>query len=381
MTKVFWRPHKVSRIELGLVTILALAGVVGVERFTVVEKQDFYEEKLEAARKARRAFETIRNERIARGHTFDSEVDPAQTGMVGLLMSPVTTNSGHLPSKQISVNPNFAALVVHYLRRLQVEEGDVVAVGLSGSFPAINIAVFAAIETIGADPIVISSASASQFGANDPDLGWLDMERLLQDRGVFKTRSIATSRGGIEDKGLGVTRVGRALLDEAMKRSGARVIKAGTYAESVSERMSIYNEVAEGRPIKAYINVGGGTTSVGTKVGKRLFKPGINRSLPDGTRDIDSVMTRFVVEGVPVVHLVKIADLAQRYGFPLTMDSMPAAGQGRIFTREVYNDWLAAGIVAVVLLALIGFVRMDWGFRVFKMTRSRGPRKAPEQMV
>ena len=381
MTKVFWRPHKVSRVELGLVTLLALGGVFATERFTVVEKQDNYELKLEAARKARRAFETVRSERIARGHTFDPDVDPAQTGMVGLLMSPVTTNSGHLPSKQMSVNPNFAALVVHYLKRVGIEEGDVVAVGLSGSFPAINISVYAALETIGAVPIVIASASASQFGANDPDLTWLDMERLLAARGVFKTRTAATSRGGIEDRGLGATKVGRALLDEAMKRSGARIIKSTTYGESVEERMSIYEEVAEGRPVKAYINVGGGTTSVGTKVGKRLFKPGINRSLPPGSRELDSVMNRMVIEGIPVIHLVKIAELAQHYGFPQTMETTPQPGQGRIFVREAYNVWLASGLVALILLALIGFVRMDWGFRIFKITRGRGPRKAPEQMV
>ena len=54
MIRMYWRPHKVSRIELGLVTLLALAGVFVVEKFTVTEKQAHYEEKMEAARRAKR---------------------------------------------------------------------------------------------------------------------------------------------------------------------------------------------------------------------------------------------------------------------------------------------------------------------------------------
>lgn len=381
MKRMYWRPHKVSRIELGLVMLLAVGGVFAVEEFTVVEKQSHYEEKIEAARRTRRAFEAIRSARIAQGTRFDAEADVAQTGMLGTLMSPVTTNSGHLASKQVSVNPNYGALVLHYLKRLDIEKGDVVAVGFSGSFPAINVAVIAAIETIGAEPLIISSVSASQWGANDPAMMWPDMESVLVDRGVFQTRSVAISRGGIEDKALGLTKEGKALIDAAMTRSGARQIRVGNYAASVEERMKIYEEKAGGRPIKAYVNVGGGTSSVGTRIGKRLFNPGINRSAPLGASEIDSVMTRFVLRGVPVVHLIKIAQLADRYGFPLIISETPQVGQGRIFSRRGYNEWLAGGFVLAVLGLMVAFVRRDWGFRVFKVASRRESRKPPEQMV
>ncbi len=380
---MYWRPHKVSRAEVVLVMVLALSGAIAVEKFTVQRKQEHYHEKVEAARKTKRAFEVIKAVREASGWRRDPEVDPANTGLIGQLMSPVTTNSGHLPAKQISVNPNFSALVVHYLKRLDIQKGDAVAVGLSGSFPAINIAVIGALEALEVRPLVISSASASQFGANDPDMVWLDMERVLAEREVFKTRSIAASRGGIEDRGLGVTRVGRELLDAALERSGIKeIIRAPNYNESVKRRMEVYAQAAEGRPIKAYVNVGGGTTSVGTKVGKRLFTPGINRTAPAGASQIDSVMTRFIAEGVPVIHLVKIADLATRYGFPLEMTEMPPVGQGRIFSREVYNVWLASFVVLLVFGSLVAFVRTDWGYRLLKRSSgAHGPRKPPEQMV
>lgn len=381
MKRMYWRPHKVSRIELGLVMLLAVGGVFAVEEFTVVEKQSHYEEKIDAARKTRRAFEAIRSARIAQGTRFDPDSDPAQTGIVGTLVSPVTTNWGSLSAKQLSVNPNFGALAVHYLERLDVEKGDVVAVGLSGSFPAINVAVIAALETIGAEPIIISSTSASQWGANDPQMLWPDMEAVLVDRGVFETRSVAVSRGGIEDKAIGLSKQGKALIDAAMARSGAREIRAVNYAASVEERMKLYDEKAAGRPIKAYVNVGGGTSSVGTKIGKRLFNPGINRSTPFGASEVDSVMTRFVLKGVPVIHFVKISRLADRYGFPLVMTEMPQVGQGRIFSRRGYNEWLAGGFVLAVLGLMVAFVRRDWGFRMFKVAARRESRKPPEQMV
>ena len=381
MTRMYWRPHKVSRIELMLVAVVALAGLAAAERIRVTEKQKHFEEKIAAARTAQRGFEVVRTARLALGE-IDTEVDPLGTGLIGPLMSPVTTNHGHLGAKQVSVNPNFAALLVHYLKRLDVGPGDAVAVGLSGSFPAINIAALAAVEAIGAEAVIISSVSASQFGANDPRLAWTDMEKLLVERGVLKARSVAVSRGGIEDRALGMTREARNLLDAAVERAGARhVIRPPNYAASVDERMRIYAQEAQGRPIKGYLNVGGGTVSVGTKVGKRLFKPGINRTAPAGTRQIDSVMTRFAALGVPIVHMTKIAELANRYGFPLEPREVPRPGQGRIFVREAYSRILAGGVFAFVILLLVAFVRTDFGFRMLRTAARRPNRKPPERMV
>lgn len=381
MTRMYWRPHKVSRIELLLVAVVALGGLTAAERFRVTERQKHYEQKMAAARAAQRGFEVVRTARIALGE-INLEVDPLATGLIGPLMSPVTTNHGHLGAKQISVNPNFAALLVQYLKRADVEAGDVVALGLSGSFPAINIAALTAVEAIGAQPVVISSVSASQFGANDPRLTWPDMERVLVERGVVKVRSLALSRGGIEDRALGMPREARALLDAAMERAEVKhIIRPENYAASVETRMKLYTEASQGRPIKVYVNVGGGTVSVGTKVGKRMFKPGLNRTAPTAARQVDSVMTRFAALGVPVVHMSNIADLARRYGFPLEPQAAVAPGLGRIFVRETYSRTLAGGVFATVVLLLVGFVRTDFGFRMLRTAARRPSRKPPERMV
>lgn len=381
MKRMYWRPRRVSRVTLALVAAASMAGYVAVEQFPQRVRESNHAEKLEAARKAEAAFKAIREERIRRKLEIDLEADPAQTGLVGTLMTPITTNPGSLDSKQTSANPNFAALVAHYLLQAGVQKGDTVAVGYSGSFPAINIAVMCAIEALEAKPVVISSVASSQWGANEPEFTWLDMEKLLVDKGIVGGRSVAASLGGIEDRALGMPKKGRRIIEEVIAAHGMRYIQPESFVDSVDKRMEIYREVAGPAPIKAYVNVGGGTVSVGKKKGKKMFRPGLNRRPPGGGTPLDSVMGRFAVDGVPVVHLVYIRRLAERYGFPVMPKLTPKVGEGRIFYRLQYNPWLVAGLLAGILGALYLFVRSDLGFRMTRGTGKSSDRSQPEPMV
>jgi len=331
---------------------LALLGLGAVERFQVRREQPCHGERLAAARLAREAMEVVRRERLRRGPPIDPEADPAGSGLIGPLLSPITTKVGHLPAKQTSVNPNFAAVVVHELGRAGVREKDVVAISLSGSFPAINIAVLAAVESLGLQPVLVSGVTGSQFGANAPDFTWLDMERLLAEEGVFDTRSVAASPGGIEDRALGLSEEHRQLVLEAIERSGIPVLRPRDYAESVQRRWDLFHEAAGHQPISAFVNVGGGTSSVGARDGKRLFRPGLNRTAPAGASRFDSVMTRFVREGVPVIHLVRMRSLAERFGLPLQPSTLPAVGEGAVYVREERSALLTWGVLLGILACL-----------------------------
>jgi poly-gamma-glutamate system protein len=184
MRRVIWRPRAVSRRALALIAIIALGGVYQAERVIVRSRQPHYELKLRAAELAEQAMIAVKEERIARGYPIDASVDPAETGLVGLPYSDVTSIAGNLASKQTSINPNFAAVVLEMLKELNVQEGDKVAVGVSGSFPALNICVYSALQTLKADPVIIASGAASQWGANFDDFLWIDMERELFDCGL-----------------------------------------------------------------------------------------------------------------------------------------------------------------------------------------------------
>ena len=198
MKRLYWRPRGISQSALVIIALISITGLLAVEFMGDKQKQPYFREKLRAAQLASEAMEIVKAERLKLNPVIDPEIDPAQTGLIGMLMTPITTATAPVSAKQTSANPNFAAVIVEMLMKAGVEEGDVVAVGCSGSFPALNICTYAALRTLKLRPVVISSVSASQFGANDPQLLWIDMERILNehDRDKFPFRSIAASPGG-----------------------------------------------------------------------------------------------------------------------------------------------------------------------------------------
>lgn len=380
MKKVYWRPRTVSRTALVLIAGYSLVGLILVEVFKVEVDRPFFEEKRKATELAEQAMDEIYYEREDLGPEIDPNTDPTESGLIGLAMSPVTSVSGQLVAKQTSINPNFAAVIVDMLKRCDVKEGDVVAAGVSGSFPALNICVYAAMETLKVRPIVIASASASQWGANVPDLLWIDMERVLAETKIFSIRSAAASLGGYEDRGLGMTEEGMAAIDAGIKRNGLTQLKAVEFEAAIAERLELYKRLAKGKPIKAYINVGGGAVSVGRSTGKRMFRPGLNRSVPERVKQIDGVMPKLIAEGTPVIHLVHISQLAERYGLPIAPVSKPDPGKGDVFRGLEYNKWIVTGLLVTEILLLYFFIRSDVGFRLLRAPK-RKDAGAPQPMV
>jgi len=361
MKRVYWRPRGVSTNALLVIAAVSIAAIGITEAYPEPTSQIYLQQMLEASQLANEALGELRKERERLRIPIDPIADTTASGLIGLPHSDITTNPGNLLAKQTAINPNWAAVVIQLLREAGVQEGDTVAVGVSGSFPGLNVAVYAALTTLRANSIIISSASASQWGANHPRFLWLDMERALFNRKVFSYRSIAASPGGAEDRAAGLSEDGLAALLSAMKRSKLPILEPESYAESVVERMALYREHAAGRPIAAYINVGGGTSSVGTRRSKFAFKPGVNRATPPRAALIDSVMARFLDEQVPVIHLLQINRMAQRYGLPVAPPVHPAVGTGQVFLQRRYNPWLAFGALSAVVGSLFLFIRSGRG--------------------
>lgn len=105
----------------------------------------------------------------------------AQSVLEGRLIGPeyslITTTLAPKEAKQLSTHTDFAAVCVEWLLQAGVRKGNQIAVNLSGSFPALNIAVLSAVKAVGAEPVITSSVGASTWGANDPRFTWLDMEK------------------------------------------------------------------------------------------------------------------------------------------------------------------------------------------------------------
>jgi poly-gamma-glutamate system protein len=367
---LMWRPGRASRGVLVLVAAISLLGYLLVESLPEKTRKRHYRQKRKAAKVMAQGMEVIRQSRLSLFGRIDLEHDPNGSGMIGSGLTPITSKTGVLSAKITAANPNFAAIMVHLYKRAGLKEGDVVTLAFSGSFPALNLAALAAAETLKLTPIPITSVSASRWGANDPQLTWLDMERRLFEKGVIQHRSVAASLGGERDRGGGIPPDGIRMLKEAIKRNGVEFIDPPDLASSFDLRMNIYEEHAAGRPVACFVNIGGGAGSVGTPLVKKMFKPGLNRTTPHPGRLRDSVMTRMSRNGIPVINLIYIDRLAKRYGLPVRPERPARVGEGGIFAALGYNITLTWVVLLCLVAVIFILLRMDYYHYFLRIRRT-----------
>ena len=272
----------------------------------------------------------------------------------------MTSLPGHLDAKQTSVNPNFAAVAVQYLRAAGAQPGDEIAIGCTGSFPALNIAVLTAAETLELKPSLVSSVASSQFGANHPQLMWPDMERILLEEGIIQTRSLATSRGGFRDMAVGMTDDSRRLLDDAIERNGIPMLESDASEDFIDQRMQIYaGSAGDIKRFAAYVNIGGGMASIGgTKGNDQLGRGVIRPSKFDRIRNpIDSVASRFLADDVPVINMIDVVAMANEHGLPVTPTIRPAVGEGGVYLERPLRRPFALAGIGIILAMTTLFVR------------------------
>lgn len=361
-----YQPGKVHVLSLVALAAVGVALLIFAERAKAPIMQPRFAEKMEAATKAVRAMRALKAARLGAGSAIDVVNDPNETGLIGHGFSLITTDRGSPEQKLRALDPNLAAVFVELLDRAHVTEGDRVAIAVTGSFPLLNASAIIAVETLGATPVTITSVGASMWGANDPDLTWLDMEEVLLREGIIAHRSVAASRGGGDDGGRGLSPEGRALVDSAIARNGVAPVVAKSLDASISRRMAIYSEAVGEEKYRAYINVGGGLASLGSAQVGQLVRPGLSRNL--GTKNFPrrGTLVRMAQRGVPVIHVPGPDALIDRYGLAAEPIPTPGVGTGEVFYQDRYNTPLA-GILAVLYGFLIfAVVRLDLKHYLFR---------------
>ncbi len=272
----------------------------------------------------------------------------AQTAIGDRLIGPeytaITTTLGPFAAKQLSRHPDFAALAVEYLLAAGVGPGDRVAVNFSGSFPAINIAVLAALKAVGAEPVITSSVGSSTWGATDPEYTWLDIEQTLVVSGIWPWHSTAASVGGVGDTGGGLLPEGVAAARAAICRAGVAEMRAGSLEEAIALRIAAYQK--DGQLPAALVNVGGSHVIFGPHGHGTPLRQALTAGYRPQRLVAEGLAAPFVHANRPVVHFLNIGQLAAARGIksgtsPGTSDVMyarivPAA------TRLVITVWLAA---------------------------------------
>ncbi len=375
-----------SNIVLIVLSALSLLAFIAVENSKVDVKQDWYEEKLEAAQLSASAAAFLKEYRLQKGVFIDAINDPNQTALIGQEYTMITTDRGYIEAKLSSTNPNFAAVVVQLLKDAGVEEGDNVAVAFTGSFPGLNISVMAAMQTLKVNPVIITSIGSSNWGANDPYFTWLDMENLLYKSEIFKTRSIAASIGGGSDIGRGLSPQGRDLIKTAIERNNTEFINEKHLEISISKRMELYDKHKNDKPIAAFINVGGGIASLGNSINGKIIPPGLTQYLPGRNFPMKGVMIRMGQKSIPIIHLLNIGQLLDEYGLQQNPVPLPEPGDGEIFVQKKYNVIVTA-IATFIMVALIIIVYFgerkhhQLGMDIVPHTQSNNPDKGEQDEI
>jgi poly-gamma-glutamate system protein len=316
---------------------------------------------VEAAALMARSEAALKECREARGVPIDGSADPNGTGLIGVERSEITTSAGRLEAKRTTANPAFAALVVSLLHEAGVRRGDVVAVGASSSFPALIIATLAAAKVMGVEPVVISSLGASEWGGNIPRFTWLDMEDCLKGHELLDARPIARAVGGDGDIGRDMSPEGRALLADRIRAAGAPFIEEPDLERNVARRMALYRERAGARPIKAFINIGGSWANMGTDPDILKLDPGLARHVIIPSSPRRGVIQAMAAAAVPVIHLLNVRGLCERYGLPWDPRPLPRPGQGPFYRRAAADSRTAAlptGVYIALILALLAVGRI-----------------------
>lgn len=344
-----------SKTVLSVIALLSLMAFLAVEYGKEDVKLKWYDQKIEASKLASEAAAYLKEFRMRKGVFVDIINDPNETALIGQDLTTITTDRGFIEAKLTATNPNFAAVIVDMLKEAGLEKNDVVAIAFTGSLPGLNIAVQSAVQTLQLKPIIITSVGASNWGANDPDFTWLDMESLLFRAGIFKNKSVAASIGGGLDRGRGLSPEGRQIITDAIRRNNIEFINEEHLENSIQKRMDVYNHYREKKKIKAFINVGGGISSIGSVENGKYIPTGLSTILPMKNYPVRGVMIQMAENNVPIIHLLNINKLAIKYGLPINPIPLPRAGEGEIFIQKRYSVLLTLGVTIFLVLS-IGFV-------------------------
>lgn len=323
-------------------------------------RAEYFDEKIKAAELTQQAFKAIKEAAYNLNIPIDRINDPNETGLIGLQYSLITTERGDLNAKLTSTNPNFAALLVKFLRAAGLKKNDAVAVSFTGSYPALNIAVLSAIKILQLKPIIITSVSSSMWGANYPQFTYLDMEQVINQKGIIEFKTIAASIGGGDDIGRGLSLEGREKIEAAITKNNIKILDVENLEDAIRKRLEIYNKNGN---VKLLINVGErATASAGSDIESGLIKA---RQIKMGK----GIIAQFSRSGIPVINLIDINYLAAKYKLPVAPIPLPEIGESNLY--YVFRYSVGQAIISLVILFIILFIILRFDIDYYLKRRKK----------
>lgn len=272
--------------------------------------------------------------------------------MIGDDYTYTTTTLGSLAAKEISTNPDFAALMVRLLSEAGLKAGDKLGLTLSGSFPSLAISSLAAIQTLNLDVIMMSSLGSSTFGANQERATWLDMENWLIQEGGMEFKSTIVTRGAENDNGGGLMEEGIEIMQQAVIRNHSELYIPETLIESINYKAEIFKS----QEIKLLINIGGNQAAMGGCSHSLSLPNGFHPELRLCNDPDRGIIQELNEVGIPVINLLNIKDMASVYGMDLSPGLRYASSTNLYVDKKpdriaVIIIWISIGLSIMILLS------------------------------
>lgn len=298
---------------------------------------------------------TVRGGRKVMNVPIQADYDINKSGLIGDEWTPITTTMGDLEAKRTTTNPNWAAAIVWHLHRAGVQKGDTVAVGASGSFPALILAAYSAAGAMNLNLLMEVSLGASQYGCNEPGFHWLKIQDCLMESGVIIRKPAVVSLGGERDIGGDMQPEGRRLLLRDIRRRDLNFVYEPDLRKNVHLKMDAYERNAGDHPIKAFINIGGSYSNLGVSAKILEVEAGLTDVIRWPPKEKRGVLFEMAARGVPVIHMLHIRGLARSSGLPWDPVPLPQPGQGAVYqiAREEAGIFGVFGIIYILSLAVM----------------------------
>ncbi len=286
-----------------------------------------YDQMLAAAHAVQDASGILYAEKEARGLLPPPGADPNHTGMIGFQYTTMTTTPGELPAKRATTNPDFAAALVRLIAGLELAPATPAVVVLSGSYVGGDVAMIAALEQLKLRPFIIVSIGTSQWGATNPEFNILDMLALLRQRGVIQSHTKVAVLGGLNGAGSGMDEASRAALHVSAARDNIPVVDTQPLGAMIDDLVARARSALGGEKPGVVINVGGAIIGPGTCDESFEFPPGLTTTPVPCTRGTPGVLMRLSSDGTPVIHILNMKLLTEKFGLPYDPVPLPTPGK------------------------------------------------------
>lgn len=343
-----------GKIKINLIILSALIALSSLYFLTINENKSqhpAFTKQVQAAKKMKAAEKVLYQAKIEKSYSINTKLDPNKTALIGKEYTNLTTTLGDLKAKRTATNPDFAALIVKYFHQLNLQKGDQIAVGASGSFPGLILAVLSAAEVMNLDVSLIYSLGSSMYGANIPDFTFIEMLKQLKKENILSTKITALSLGGDNDRADNLFfSENKNTFFKIIKKHNIPLIYEKNLQKSVAKRIEILNGTLKEESFKCFINVGGASANFGNTASSVNFKNGL--TIPG---DLEAEFTQngllsyFLSINIPVIHLLNIENLARKSGIQVDPVPLPKAGKADVYYLIKHNNLIIVFLILLII--------------------------------